>query len=431
MKVLYVTMQYGAGYTQGTERYLTLLADGLTRSGGQAVFLAGDPLGRRSAAAPGQPVPDAARLVHYPTTGWMAVRGIDPTLLRSVLVSERPDLIHLANPAHIGVGIVEAAAALDIPVVITVVDYWWLCPKQTLWHYRRNACDGRVHWSECLCCIAAERDEGWHRLHRVPLLNRVALPVLFFGRWAAGGVPPAEIVRWTRRRSILTDVLRQAAAVILLSHAAERLIGPFVPAERRDTIFNGLEPHWFAGACPPRDPRTAAPLTLGYAGALALHKGTHLLLQAVRELGWRDVRVLIAGQGSDAYTARLRELARGLNVEFLGGVPPPAMPALLDSLDALVFTSVWPENMPNVVLEACARRRPVLASRVPGVAEMLRDERGLFDVGSAASLAECLKRWRESDRPLTPPCVGTAQEMFDRTLAVYRRVLATATSSAT
>ena len=46
------------------------------------------------------------------------------------------------------------------------------------------------------------------------------------------------------------------------------------------------------------------------------------------------------------------------------------VPGILAASELLVLPSRW-EGMPNVVLEAMARRRPVLASDVEGVRELL------------------------------------------------------------
>ena len=81
-------------------------------------------------------------------------------------------------------------------------------------------------------------------------------------------------------------------------------------------------------------------------------------------------------------------LAHG--VEFLGSVPPGEMPAFLRTLDVLAITSLWPENLPLILLEAQASGVPVVASRLAGVAHQVKDERLLFEPGSAEGLAAAL-----------------------------------------
>lgn len=433
MRVLLATMQFGPGYTQGTERYVRILCDGLAAAGHEPFVLAGDPGRRRDAAFHDTGAADLGRLVgddppllHFPSRGWMTVRGCEPEPLAGLLREQRIDLVHLANPGHVGLSLLEAAASAGAPSVVTVMDYWWLCPKHTLRHWRDGLCPGRRPWRECLRCIAAERDTGLHRVHRLPAVGGALLPALFFGRWLAAGVPLAEVRAFMARDSIISAAISRAAAVIFPSQTAEQLVGPFVAPERRVRVPYGLEPHWFERVSEHRDVPAGRPesLTIGYAGALADHKGVHLLLEALRELGWRQTRVRIAGTGEPGYIRHLHELASELNVEFVGRIEPPQMPALLDSLDVLVVPSLWPENLPIIVLESCARRTPVLASRVGGIAELVGDDRDLFELGSAASLAACLRRFAADPVRDSLPRPDTAEQMVAATLDVYGRACA-------
>jgi glycosyltransferase involved in cell wall biosynthesis len=433
MKIMLATMQFDRGCFQGTERYLSILCEGLTRRGHEAVVLAGDPERHGPSVAAGALVQMEPRTLRLPTGGWMAVMGTPPQRLIPLLEAERPDIVHVANPAHIGVGLMLAAQQLGLPVVLTIMDYWWWCPKHTLRHSLRGVCDGRVPWHECLLCISAERDAGPHRLHRVPGLRRTLLPVLHLTRWTLSGTPPAESLRWIRRRRILHDCLRSAAAIICPSQAAERRIAALAEPERIHRVPYGLEPRWLeagqaarAARALTRTARSPEQLRIGYAGALAPHKGVHVLLEAIARLGWRRTRVRIAGGGKDArYWSRLAALAAGLNVEFLGPLPSDQMPEFLCGLDWLVFPSLWPENLPIVVLEALACGTPVLASRVEGVAEMV-PQAWQFEPGSPSDLAALLERC--VSLPLqaieTPGAVSTADEMVSRTLGVYGKVRA-------
>ncbi|RMF77322.1 MAG: glycosyltransferase [Planctomycetota bacterium] len=427
MRILFATMQYGRGYTQGTERYLSILTNGLREAGCETTILGGDPDGRGEQTELGAVVSRSPRVLHYPSGGWMAVRGLPAEQVLPLLKQLRPDVLHVANPAHIGLGIVEAGQRLRIPVVATVMDYWWVCPKQTLRHFQRGVCDAKVGYRECVRCIADERDESLRRkLANLPVLGAAVLPTVYFARWRSRGVPADEIDRWRNRQTWIAHAMRAADAVICPSRTAREIVAARFDGPRIVSIPYGLEPHWFASRADrsrssgPMDP---ANLTIGYAGALAPHKGVHLILDAVGRLRWKQTRVRIAGSGEDAYVGKLQSLAAGMRVEFVGRVAPEDMPAFMRTCDVMIVPSLWPENLPIAVLEACAAGVPVLASRVGGIVEVLDEPNMTFEAGSSAALAERLSGWASA--PISAPQgkVCTAAEMVQHTLALYRELV--------
>jgi glycosyltransferase involved in cell wall biosynthesis len=87
-----------------------------------------------------------------------------------------------------------------------------------------------------------------------------------------------------------------------------------------------------------------------------------------------DTRLWIAGGGSEGAREELESLANELGVRgkvlFLG--LQRDMPALLDAADGFVLGSAW-EGLPQVIAEAMAMEKPVVATDVGGVRELLGD----------------------------------------------------------
>jgi glycosyltransferase involved in cell wall biosynthesis len=109
-----------------------------------------------------------------------------------------------------------------------------------------------------------------------------------------------------------------------------------------------------------------------YVGRLDEQKGVRWLLEHAATWMKRLVAhdLLIVGEGP--YRSALERAAREENiaqrVHFLGWRSD--VPSLLKAADVLVLPSQW-EGMPNVVLEAMAAGRAIVANRVEGVAELL------------------------------------------------------------
>jgi glycosyltransferase involved in cell wall biosynthesis len=115
-------------------------------------------------------------------------------------------------------------------------------------------------------------------------------------------------------------------------------------------------------------------------GMLEPRKGHLVLFEAFQRIARRleDVRLIVAGDeppGCSGYRQILEAdvAARGVGsrVLFLGHVEE--IPALMAALDVVVLPVIQPEGFGRVVIEAYAARRPVVASRLGGLCEIVED----------------------------------------------------------
>jgi glycosyltransferase involved in cell wall biosynthesis len=138
------------------------------------------------------------------------------------------------------------------------------------------------------------------------------------------------------------------------------------------------------------------------AGRVAPAKDFPNLLRAFAELEEhnRDAQLWIAGQGTEDEYVELETMRHELGIRgrvlFLG--LQRDMPALLDAADGFVLGSAW-EGMPLVVGEAMAMEKPVVATDVGGVRELLGDAGAIVPAKDPETLAramlETMRRSRE------------------------------------
>lgn len=195
--------------------------------------------------------------------------------------------------------------------------------------------------------------------------------------WLVGGIRVAEhqkrwhlnFERWTSGLSLGSVCVSQGV------HDHLRDVGGADPA-RLTVIPNGIDPLPYdtAVACSreslgvPAD----APLALCI-GRLDVQKGLPFLLDAAeRVIAARpDWHLVMVGDGPERdqlhqRTAENQRLAD--RVHWLGRRND--VPSLLKAADLLVLASLW-EGMPNVILEAMAARRAVVATAVEGSNELV------------------------------------------------------------
>jgi lipopolysaccharide heptosyltransferase II len=210
-----------------------------------------------------------------------------------------------------------------------------------------------------------------------------------------------------------------------------------VPKERLRVVPRGVDLDEFT-LRPPR-PTTEGLWSLGLFGRVSPLKGHAVALRACAELRRRGlaVRLLIAGDAPGAPVRQpLQALARSLRiadaVEWLG--PREDMPDVIASVDAVLVPSVYPESFGRSVIEAQAVGRPVIASRLGALAELIEDGTSglLVPPEDPHALAQAAARLLQ-DEALRRRCIAegrrrveaewSASAMVERTLAVYEECL--------
>lgn len=130
------------------------------------------------------------------------------------------------------------------------------------------------------------------------------------------------------------------------------------------------------------------------AGKLSPGKGTATLLEAARLLRDRqpDAVFVLAGKG-----VLPPEGTRLPNVRHLGSLPHGELMDLFAVADVVVVPSLWPEPLGRANLDAMAHGKPVVATRIGGIPEIIEDGvNGLLvprkDGAALADAIACLLR---------------------------------------
>ena len=204
-----------------------------------------------------------------------------------------------------------------------------------------------------------------------------------------------------RRR--LAWALPRASRIVAVSRPlAERAVELGAVRERIDVVPNGIDREAFH----PRD-RSEARRALGlshdlpvvlYVGHLSPEKGAHDLLHAVHALGPSSRATLVmVGDGAGASACRALAEKLGVAARFVGAQPHEIIPIWLAACDVLALPS-WNEGMPNVVLEALASGRPVVATKVGGIPDVVKGASGvLVPPRDVAALSDALARTLSED----------------------------------
>ena len=192
----------------------------------------------------------------------------------------------------------------------------------------------------------------------------------------------------------LREKTARAAFVACISHFARAQAMYFSDPghwPKLRIVHCGVVPELYERPAPAPRPGTR----LIFVGRLAAVKGLRVLIEAFAQARQTrpDLHLTLVGDGADR--AMLERLAAPLGdaVHFAGYLSQDAVAAALTEADAFVLPS-FAEGLPVVLMESLAAARPVIATQVAGVSELVEDGVNGFLVppGDAETLADRIGR---------------------------------------
>ncbi|MBT5032505.1 MAG: glycosyltransferase [Proteobacteria bacterium] len=249
----------------------------------------------------------------------------------------KPDLIHFHCVQRLTGTLLESAAELSIPYVVTVHDAWWLSEHQFLLDEEANLVD-------------------FNQLN--PLVVAQTSP---------------DTAAAIKRSTYLTKLLAGAEKIYAVSEyqaALYRQNGLTDIAVNK----NGLPPvKTLAGT-----PSPNGKLRLGYVGGVCDHKGYYQLRRALESIQCVDLECHIIDLDADHADIKPTGQWGATDVFIWGRQTPEGMDDFYTAIDVLVAPSVWPESFGLVTREAALRGRWVVAAQAGGMAEDVIPERTGF-----------------------------------------------------
>lgn len=346
MKLLYIVHQFYPETASGTEKFLLNLCSSVQRDGHavQVVTYGLQGEGMRNGGLlvreyvyRGIPV-TAIRHAKVPIDIHTAWSGREiAQFAQEILRRCNPDVVHMAHLMRLG-GFADAAARLGIPYVITLTDFWAVCPKITLQTSQETLCGGPHGGEECA---------RW-----CPELDQ-------------------QVVR--RRLQTSKSIIEGAHSVTVPSRFVASIMQAEFPEAQIRLIRHGI-----------RRPRITPGkkiygkgerLVFAYAGGLAPHKGVHTLVAAFRQVkGNAELGIYGSHSEQPDYLELLQQLSAGdARIRFCGTYSDQQLDGIFQELDLLVVPSLWYETYSFSAHEALARGIPVIGSRLGAIAEAVED----------------------------------------------------------
>jgi glycosyltransferase involved in cell wall biosynthesis len=375
MNILYVVNDFFPRFYGGVERYVLNISKQMQRVGrGVTVLTYGMDDSREGYSKRGdilfkrythETVP-VISVRHPEIPGDIGFKISDDILERNLyalLREEAMDIIHVAHPMKFS-PIVNVAKKMGIPVVLTLTDFWLLCPR------------GRFYKPDYSPCNS-----------------------------------PAEGRKCVKECGFGASVLERYKAAEKLFHDVDQLIAPsrFISKifenngwQRKITVVRHGVDYRYVRTVEKTRKKGNGSVVLGYTGLVTRFKGVDLLIDSFRKVKNTKLSLNIYG---NVYTDWVweREFFDGLKkmvekddrIKLRGRYSHDELPSILNGLDVNIVPSTTLESYGLVVTESLSYRVPVIASDIVGSAyEFLSDGVNgfVFSVNNPESLTEKIER---------------------------------------
>jgi glycosyltransferase involved in cell wall biosynthesis len=354
MKILYVVHQFFPKWYTGTEKFVFMLATMMQKRGHSVTVITfatkeeqATPIRQHSILTErfiykGLPVVSFS-YEKSPIDLHLSVRNDNLKKFAQFLINEeKPDILHVAHPMRTG-EFIFAAIEKNIPYIMTLTDFWLICPKYILVNNNQILCNGPKMGNQCkMQC----KDIPFDLIE-----NRLVLS---------------------------KKLINNASCVCGLTNSLLDVFKDEIPEINAHIIELGL-----ITAKTSDNHRVNKPgdnLRLMFGASLVPHKGLHILLHALKKISSDNLTLDVYGSGPDGpYMTEILKLMNNDNRVFYKGIfSEDQLFNIFKNVDLLVIPSLWWENSPYMMKEAMARNVPIIASDVGGLTVNIRNSHNGF-----------------------------------------------------
>jgi glycosyltransferase involved in cell wall biosynthesis len=340
-------------------------------------------------------------------------------IFERTLRETRPDVLHVQELLGFPSSILELARTAGVPVVMTLQDYFPLCATVRLLDSDGRVCLRREIGADCSLRNADAPPDASHLMRQtlhfelartkavVPGLRRVNFAALrplvdpAVRRVARTQQPVERVVAgsdFQRRRELNIERLGRVDRLIAQSTRVEEIYRALGVENGSLTTLHLTLAH--LSAIRPRPPRERTTLTFATPGGfISPSKGSGLMVETLERLHAAGhagaFRLRVLGPVHPTVEPRLGGFPE---LEFAGEYDRFELDHLLDDVDVGIMPSVWEEAYGYAGLELLAKGIPVVANRIGGMVDYVREgETGwLNDSCDADGMAQILARLIEN-----------------------------------
>ena len=283
--------------------------------------------------------------------------------IKKVICEVKPDVVYIIHFINkLSPSVITGAKELGVPVVLRLSDFFLICPCCDFMH-NRHICEDCLKYGYKSCiknkCIKNSLAASFIRV----LAMKTHKWMKVYDKVDAFITP--------------SNYLRQK----LISNGFDGKKIVCIPTFAKDTEIED-----------------SSKTIIGdyglYFGRISVEKGIETLIKAYKKMP--DKNLVIMGDDSTSEAIRLKKYVGKKhlnNIDFIGFKSGNELEEVIQKARFVVIPSIWYDNLPNTALEAFKYSKPIIASNIGSLPEIVNDKVNglLFSPGNIEDLADKIK----------------------------------------
>jgi glycosyltransferase involved in cell wall biosynthesis len=333
-----------------------------------------------------------------------------------------PDVIHINEIIGFSTNIINIAKSKNIKVIVTVHEYWWLCPKRVMVDFNRKICPGPNDLKKCTHCISlvskgydsSKRKKSYLIRNQFPRLYKLLSSIK--QKLKKKDIQKLESLNFGKEKvpSAVNQVLKEQLSKrlnnnIQLLNRCDKIIG--VSKDVKDHLVKYgvnsdiiIVQHIGSAIAEKtiihQKKVQKNKIIIGFIGGVSYYKGVHQLVEAFISMPdeyKRKSKLEIFGNYNVNYKDSIgKNILEGETypekVKFYGRYVSTDIPEITNKIDIAVLPSLCADTAPQTIFESFSSQLPLIVPNVGGFPDFItHKENGLiYEASNVKSLREAL-----------------------------------------
>lgn len=340
-----------------------------------------------------------------------------------ILDKIQPDIIHINEIFGFSSKIILLAQNRGIKIIISVHEYWWLCPHRVMVDFNNRICEGPNDFDKCVHCIKNKMPRFGTNNERIKYYLKNNVPIIYEAlKYISKGEKSENKISYSfhenrlpTRKSKLDkklkndlsnrlikniEYLNQSNLNIAVSNDVKRILIKYGVHEDK-ILVNHIGSNT-SNRVKHIKPINKEEIIFGFIGGVSYYKGVHQLIQAWQLLPVslkKKSKIYVYGKYDESYynyiidELLINEIYKE-NVVFFGSFLPKDLEKITNTFDISVLPSLCADTAPQTIFESFNSGLPIIAPNIGGYPDFITDGKNgfLYEKESFQDLALKLER---------------------------------------